>query len=202
MFYEPRHGHGLPHDPSKAIVAPRPIGWISTLSRDGVPNLAPYSFFNMVSGKPFSVMFSSDRPKDSASNAVETGEFVANLASRELARQMNASSVDAPSEVSEFDYAGLEMAPSVLVKPPRVAAAPAALECRVSMAFHPKDAAGNEMESFIVMGEVVGVHIDDSHIRDGRFDAALAGNLARLGYFDFLAVGELFEMRRPKWGGE
>jgi flavin reductase (DIM6/NTAB) family NADH-FMN oxidoreductase RutF len=200
MFYEPRNGHGLPHDPSKAIVAPRPIGWISTLSRDGIPNLAPYSFFNMVSGKPFSVMFSSDRPKDSARNAVETGEFVANLASRELARPMNASSVDAPSEVSEFDYAGLEMAPSVLVKPPRVAAAPAALECRVSMAFHPKDAAGNEMESFIVMGEVVGVHIDDRFLREGLFDATLAGNLARLGYFDFLAVGELFQMRRPKWG--
>lgn len=202
MFYEPRNGHGLPHDPSKAIVAPRPIGWISTLSRDGVPNLAPYSFFNMVSSKPFSVMFVSDRPKDSARNAIETGEFVANLASRELARQMNASSVDAPPDISEFDYAGLEMAPSVLVRAPRVATAPAALECRVSMAFHPKDAAGGAMESFVVMGEVVGVHIDDGHIRDGRFDATLSGNLARLGYFDFLSVGELFEMRRPKWGGE
>jgi len=201
MFYEPRNGHGLPHDPAKAIVAPRPIGWISTLASDGTANLAPYSFFNMVSGKPVSVMFSSDRIKDSARNAVETGEFVANLASRDLARQMNASSVDAPPDVSEFGYAGLETAPCRLVRPPRVAAAPAALECRVSMAFHPRDAAGNEMESFIVMGEVVGVHIDDRYIRDGRFDAALAGNLARLGYFDFLSTDELFEMRRPKWGG-
>jgi flavin reductase (DIM6/NTAB) family NADH-FMN oxidoreductase RutF len=201
MFYEPKNGHGLPHDPSKAIVAPRPIGWISTLSRDGIPNLAPYSFFNMVSGKPFSVMFSSDEPKHSAKNAVDTGEFVANLASRELADLMNASSIDAPAEVSEFEHAGIEMAPSVLVKPPRVAAAPTALECRVSMAFHPKDAAGNEMTSFIVMGEVIGVHIDDRFLRGGLFDATLAGNLARLGYFDYLAVGELFQMRRPKWGG-
>lgn len=201
MFYEPKNGHGLPHDPSKAIVAPRPIGWISTLSRDGIPNLAPYSFFNMISGKPFSVMFSSDKPKHSARNAVATGEFVANLASRKLAELVNASSIDAPAEVSEFDHAGIEMAPSVLVKPPRVAAAHAALECRVSMAFHPKDAAGNDMESFIVMGEVIGVHIDERFLRDGLFDASLAGNLARLGYFDYLAVGELFQMRRPKWGG-
>jgi flavin reductase (DIM6/NTAB) family NADH-FMN oxidoreductase RutF len=146
-------------------------------------------------------MFSSDEPKHSAKNAVDTGEFVANLASRELAELVNASSIDAPAEVSEFDHAGIETAPSVLVKPPRVAAAHAALECRVSMAFHPKDAAGHEMESFIVMGEVIGVHIDDRFLRDGLFDATLAGNLARLGYFDYLAVGELFQMRRPKWGG-
>jgi flavin reductase (DIM6/NTAB) family NADH-FMN oxidoreductase RutF len=201
MFYEPKKGHGLPHNPSKAIVAPRPIGWISTVSPEGVPNLAPYSFFNMVSDHPFSVMFASDRPKDSAGNAVATGEFVANLASRDLAEKMNASSIDAPSGVDEFDYAGIETAPCVIVKPPRVAAAHAALECKVSMAFHPRDAAGNEMQTFIVMGEVVGVHIDDRYIRDGRFDAALSENLARLGYFDYLAVGELFEMRRPKWGG-
>lgn len=201
MFYEPRNGHGLPHNPSKAIVSPRPIGWISTIGPDGVPNLGPYSFFNMVSDKPFSVMFSSAKPKDSARHAVATGEFVVNVASRDLADKMNVSSIDAPADVNEFEYAGIEMAPCVLVKAPRVAAAHAALECKVSMAFHPKDAAGNEIESFVVIGEVVGVHIDDRYIRDGRFDASLSGNLARLGYFDYLAVGELFEMRRPKWSG-
>jgi len=201
MFYEPNKGHPFPHNPSKAIVAPRPIGWISTLSAQGVPNLGPYSFFNMISDRPFSVMFASDTPKDSAHNAVATGEFVVNLASRDLAEKVNASSIDAPPEVNEFEHAGVEMAPCVIVKAPRVAAAHAALECKVSMAFHPKDAAGNEMETFIVMGEVVGVHIDDRVIRDGRFDASLAGNLARLGYFDYLAVDELFEMRRPRWGG-
>ena len=202
MFYEPKKGHPLPHNPSKAIVSPRPIGWISTISPQGVANLAPYSFFNIISDKPFSVMFSSETPKDSAGNAAATGEFVVNLASRDLAEKINKSSIDAPSEIDEFDYAGLETAPSVMVKPLRVAAAHAALECKVSMAFHPKDAEGNEMQAFVVIGEVVGVHIDDRFIRDGRFDASLAGNLARLGYFDYLAVGELFEMRRPKWGAK
>ncbi|MBX3531631.1 MAG: flavin reductase family protein [Rhizobiaceae bacterium] len=200
MFYEPKNGHGLPFSPSKAIVSPRPIGWISTLSVDGVPNLAPYSFFNMFSDKPFSVMFASDRPKDSAKNAVDTGEFVANLASHDLAEAVNASSIDAPADVDEFVHAGIDMAPCVLVKAPRVAAAHAALECKVSMAFHPKDADGNDMATFIVMGEVVGVHIDDRYLRDGQFDASLAGNLARLGYHDYLSVAELFQMRRPKWG--
>lgn len=201
MFYEPSNGHGLPHSPSKAIVAPRPIGWISTLSRDGVPNLAPYSFFNMVSDRPPSVMFASDRVKHSAENARATGEFVANLASRDLAELVNASSVDAPAGVDEFEHCGIEKAPSVIVRPPRVAAAHAALECRVSHAFHMRGADGREAETFIVIGEVVGVHIDDRYVKDGRFDASLAGNLARLGYFDYLSVGELFEMHRPKWGG-
>lgn len=201
MFYEPKKGHGLPHDPSKAIVAPRPIGWISTVSEAGVANLAPYSFFNMISSAPFSVMFASDSVKDSARNAVATGEFVANLASRDLAEAVNASSIDAPAGLSEFDLAGLETAPSTLVRPPRVAAAHAALECKVGMAFHPKDAAGNAMETFVVIGEVVGVHIDERFLVEGRFDASLAGNLARLGYLDFLATDALFQMRRPKWGG-
>lgn len=201
MFYEPRNGHGLPHNPSKAIVAPRPIGWISTLSRDGVANLGPYSFFNLVADSPLMVMFSSDGVKDSARNAVETGEFVANLASMDLAEAMNASSINAPADVSEFDHAGIEMAPSHIVKAPRVAAAHAALECRLTQAFYPKDAAGNEIENFVVFGEVVGVYIDDRCLRDGIFDASLAGNIARLGYRDYLAVGEMFEMHRPKWGG-
>lgn len=201
MFYEPRNGHGLPHSPSKAVVAPRPIGWISTLGRDGIANLGPYSFFNMVSDSPFIVMFSSDGVKDSARNAVDTGEFVVNLASMDLADAMNASSVNAPADVSEFDHAGIEMAPCRIVRAPRVAAAHAALECRLTQAFHPKDAAGEAIGNFVVFGEVVGVHLDDRCIRDGRFDAALAGNIARLGYRDYLAVGEMFQMHRPKWSG-
>ncbi len=199
MFYEPRKGHGLPFNPSKAIVAPRPIGWISTVGADGVANLAPYSFFGMISDRPFTVLFASDGPKDSSRNAIATGEFVVNLASRDLAEAVNASSIDAPPGVDEFAHCCIATAPSVMVKPPRVAAAHAALECRVSMVFHPKDAAGNEMPTVLVMGEVVGVHIDDRFLRDGLFDAAAAGNLARLGYHDFLSVGELFQMRRPKW---
>lgn len=199
MFYEPRNGHGLPHDPSKAIVAPRPIGWISTLDGQGRANLAPYSFFNMVSGQPFIVMFSSETIKDSASNAVASGEFVCNLVSRDLAEAMNRSSVNAPHGVDEFGYAGLEKAECRLVRPPRVAAALAALECKVTQSFHPRTADGGTAEALVVMGEVVGVHIADSALTDGLFDMSRAGNVARLGYMDFSAIGETFSMRRPRW---
>ena len=200
MFYEPSKGHGLPHDPSKAIVAPRPIGWISTRGSDGSVNLSPYSFFNMISGQPFLVMFSSESVKDSATFAQETGEFVVNLASRDLAEKMNASSVDAPRGVSEFGYAGLTPAPCRLVVAPRVAEAHAALECKVVDGFHPKGVDGTPAKAFVMIGEVVGVHIDDAMLTpDGLFDMAKAGNLARLGYFDYLSIEQTFQMRRPRW---
>ena len=200
MFYEPSKGHGLSHDPSKAIVAPRPIGWISTRGRDRSVNLSPYSFFNMISGQPFLVMFSSENVKDSATFAQETGEFVVNLASRDLAEKMNASSVDAPRGVSEFGYAGLTPAPCRLVAAPRVAEAHAALECKVVDGFHPKGVDGTPAKAFVTIGEVVGVHIDDAMLtQDGLFDMAKAGNLARLGYFDYLSIEQTFQMRRPRW---
>ena len=200
MFYEPSKGHGLPHDPSKAIVAPRPIGWISTRGSDGSVNLSPYSVFNMISGQPFLVMFSSESVKDSATFAQETGEFVVNLASRDLAEKMNASSVDAPRGVSEFGYAGLTPAPCRLVVAPRVAEAHAALECKVVDGFHPKGVDGTPAKAFVTIGEVVGVHIDDAMLtQDGLFDMAKAGNLARLGYFDYLSIEQTFQMRRPRW---
>lgn len=199
MFYEPSKGHGLPHDPSKAIVAPRPIGWISTLNRAGEINLAPYSFFNAVSTRPFIVWFSSEGEKDSASFAQETGEFVANLVSRDLAEKMNRTSVNAPRGVNEFVYADLAMAPSRLVAPPRVAAAPAALECKVTGVFRPKALDGSPTSAVVVAGEVVGVHIDDAFLKDGLFDIIKAGNVARLGYMDYASVDEVFSMRRPRW---
>ncbi|CAN7628361.1 flavin reductase family protein [Mesorhizobium amorphae] len=200
MFYEPAKGHGLPHDPSKAIVAPRPIGWISTLNREGKINLAPYSFFNAFSTRPFIVWFSSEGEKDSASFAEETGEFVANLVSRELADKMNRTAVDAPRGVSEFDYADLAMAPSRLVAPPRVAAAPAALECRVTEILRPRALDGTQTSAVVVAGEVVGVHIDDAYLKDGRFDIVRAGNVSRLGYMDYSSISDIFSMRRPRWG--
>ncbi|RJT30363.1 flavin reductase family protein [Mesorhizobium waimense] len=200
MFYEPTKGHGLPHDPSKAIVAPRPIGWISTLNREGKINLAPYSFFNAFSTRPFLVWFSSEGQKDSASFAEETGEFVANLVSRELAEKMNRTAVDAPRGVSEFDYADLAMAPSRLVAPPRVAAAPAALECRVTEILRPRALDGTQTSAVVVAGEVVGVHIDDAFLNDGRFDIVRAGNVGRLGYMDYSSISDIFSMRRPRWG--
>lgn len=199
MFYEPAKGHGLPHDPSKAIVAPRPIGWISTVNAAGTANLAPYSFFNALSTKPMLVMFSSEGAKDSVKNCRETGEFVANLASRDLAEAMNATSIDAPAEVSEFAHSDLEMAPCRLVAPPRVARAHAALECKVTEIIALKLHDGRPSGSIMVIGEVVGVHIDDAVLTDGLFDIVKAGNLARLGYRDYSSVTETFSMIRPRW---
>ncbi|MGB6118299.1 MAG: flavin reductase family protein [Mesorhizobium sp.] len=201
MFYEPKNGHGLPHNPAKAIVAPRPIGWISTIDAAGKPNLAPYSFFNMIADEPFLVLFSSDGVKDSVRNARETGEFVVNLASGDLAEKVVATSVDAPHGVDEFAYGGLTPAPSHIVKPPRVTEAGAALECKVTEIRSPSGLDGQPTRNVVVTGEVVGVHIDDRFLVDGLFDVTLAGNLSRLGYLDYSTIEKVFAMRRPKWGG-
>ncbi|MCC6205006.1 MAG: flavin reductase family protein [Hyphomicrobiales bacterium] len=199
MFYEPDKGHGLPRDPFKALVAPRPIGWISTRNRAGEMNLAPYSFFNALHTDPYLVFFSSEGFKDSPAFARETGEFVANLVGRELAERMNATSVDAPRGVSEFGYAGLTPAPCRIVAAPRVAEAPAALECRVTEILEPRALDGSRTRAVVVVGQVVGIHIADEMLVDGLFDVRKAGNVARLGYLDFSSTEEIFSMRRPKW---
>ncbi|GGC48985.1 flavin reductase [Siccirubricoccus deserti] len=201
MFYEPRLGHGLPHDPFKAIVAPRPIGWISTVDTQGRANLAPYSFFNAVHSRPPMLAFTSESMKHSAANAIATGEFVFNLCTRPLFEAMNMSSAALGGGESEFVAAGLAVASSRIVKAPRVAASPAALECRVvhSMRFHDVD--GTALDGWMIVGQVVGVHIDDAFIRDGRFDTAAAQPLARCGYRDYAAVTEMFEALRPTDGG-
>lgn len=199
MFYEPSKGHGLPHDPFKAIVAPRPIGWISTVAADGSLNLAPYSFFNAVGSAPYIVMFGSEGEKDSVVHARESGEFVASLVSFDLVEKMNASSVDAPRGVSEFGYAGLTPAPSRLVAPPRVSEAYAALECKVTEIHRPKALDGTVGQRFMVLGEVVGVYIDEAAMNEGLFDIVKAGSVARLGYMDYVSVTETFSMRRPCW---
>lgn len=199
MFYQPSKGHGLPRDPFKALVAPRPIGWISTLGSDGSLNLAPYSFFNALGTHPHLVMFCSEGAKDSATFAQETGEFVANLVSRDLVEQMNASSVDAPRGLSEFDYAGLTPEPSRLVAPPRVKEAHAALECKVTEIHQPIGLDGNKADRFLVFGEVVGIYIADDALTDGLFDVVKAGTVSRLGYLDFASVTSTFQLRRPRW---
>lgn len=199
MFYETAKGHGLPRDPFKAIVAPRPIGWISSRSLSGAFNLAPYSFYNAVSTNPHLVWFSSEGEKDSVAFVRESGEFVVNLVGRELAEKMNASSVDAPRGESEFGYAGLTAAPCRLVAAPRVAEAPAALECKLTEIYEPKGLDGRSAGVLVVMGEVVGIHIEDSMLKNGFFDVTRAGNVARLGYRDYLFIDDVFSMVRPRW---
>lgn len=197
MFFEPRSGHSLPHDPFRAIVAPRPIGWISSLSEDGRVNLAPYSFFNAVAGRPPMVMFASEGIKDSIQNVRATGEFVVNLATRPLADRMNETSRAHDSEINEFEPAGLTPVASVLVKPPRVAESPAALECKVTQIVPLHDLNGDAGERLMAIAEVVGIHINEEFLRDGLFDMAAAQTIARCGYWDYTEVAELFRMPRP-----
>jgi flavin reductase (DIM6/NTAB) family NADH-FMN oxidoreductase RutF len=197
-FYEPKDGHRLPHDPFKAIVAPRPIGWISTIDTAGRPNLAPYSFFNAFCESPPVVGFSSSGRKDSQRNVEETGEFVANLATRRQAEAMNRTSAALPHGVNEFEAAGLRAAPSRLVRPPRVADAPAALECRLLLVLPIKDLDGKPTPNTLILGQVVGIHIDPAFLKDGLFDIAAAGTIARCGYRgDYAEVTRVFEMLRP-----
>ena len=197
-FYEPRKGHGLPHDPFKAIVAPRPIGWISSIDPDGRVNLAPYSFLNAFCEAPPIVGFSSGGRKDSQRNVEATGEFVCNLVTSKHARAMNLTSAPFPHGVNEFEAAGLAAAPSRLVKPPRVADAPAALECRLLLVLPLKDLDGHLTRSTLILGQVVGVHIDPAFLKGGLFDVTAARTIARCGYRgDCTEVAHIFEMLRP-----
>jgi flavin reductase (DIM6/NTAB) family NADH-FMN oxidoreductase RutF len=197
-FYDPAHGHGLPHDPMKAIIAPRPIGWISSISGDGIVNLAPYSFFNMVCDVPQMLMFSSAGRKDSQRNIEQTGEFVANLVSRALGEAMNTTSGDFAPEINEMNPAGLAAAASTNVKPPRVARAAAALECRCVQIIPLHGLDGKPGSNTMIIGQIVGVHINREFLVDGKFDTVKAQPLARCGYRgDYAEVDHLFEMFRP-----
>lgn len=199
--YATADGHGLPHDPLPSILAPRPIGWISTRSSKGDLNLAPYSFFNIFNYRPAIVAFSSVGKKDSASNAAETGEFVCNLATRPLADQVNRTSIDAPAGVDEFALAGLTPASSMLVAPPRVAESPVALECVVTRIEALIAADGSVLDTWLVIGQVIAVHIENALLRNGIYDTAAARPIMRAGgpadYFEILPDC-LFQMKRPK----
>lgn len=203
MFYETAgNKHGLPHDPFKSCIVPRPIGWISTVNRNGVVNLAPYSFFNGVSSDPHMVMFSSngrklDGLKDTLSNCRETGEFVVNIATWDLVDQMNISSGPFPAETDEMAAAGLESEPSVLVAPPRVKASPIHLECKT---YRIIDLPGKDPrdDNAMVLGLVVGIHIDDRVLTDGLVDISKVVPIARMGYMDYAKVESVFTLQRPK----
>ncbi|WP_424984955.1 flavin reductase family protein [Microbulbifer sp. S227A] len=199
MFYRPQDGHGLPHNPFNAIVTPRPIGWISSRAPDGTNNLAPYSFFNAVAYVPPQVMFSStsskpdqDGTKDSVANIAATGVFCVNIVEFAMRDAMNVTSGSVGKEVDEFETAGLTSIECETIPCARVAGAPASLECKLTQIV---DLPGQSNR--LVLGEVVGVHMRDDCIRDGRFDITTFKPLTRLGYRDYSQVSELFELKRP-----
>lgn len=199
-FYEPQEGHGLPHDPLNAIVAPRPIGWISTLSDTGVRNLAPYSFFNLINYRPPLIAFSSVGFKDSVANVKATGEFVWNLATRAQADALNASSAGVDGDVDEFDLAGLKQLPSRLVKPSRVSGSPVHFECKLTQLIQLRDKDGAMVDTWLVIGEAVGIHIDPAMLEDGIYQTARPRPITRGGgpadYFE-IREDALFKMARP-----
>ncbi|MGZ3299220.1 MAG: flavin reductase family protein [Asticcacaulis sp.] len=199
--YEPQSGHGLNGDPFNAIIGPRPIGWFSTVSKSGIPNLAPYSFFNGFNYYPPIIGFSSLSLKDTARNCAETGEFVWNMATEPLAQAMNASSAQVSEAIDEFMLAGLQALPSKIVKPPRVAQSPVSFECKVTQQFQLTNLRGETTPAWMTFGEVVCVHIHKDYIRDGVFDTAAAQPILRSGgQGDYFRVTEetKFVMPRPK----
>ena len=199
--YEPRQGHRLPHDPLNMIVGPRPIGWISTRNASGGLNLAPYSFFNAFNYKPPIIGFSSIGYKDSVRNVEQTREFAWNLATLSLAEAMNQTSAPLPPEVSEFDVAGLTPLESQLISAPRVAESPVSFECRCTQIIQLVAADGRKVSTWLVLGEVVMVHIAQSLLQNGVYNTAAAGHILRGGgaadYFT-IGPGQLFRMMRPK----
>lgn len=197
-FYEPSKGHGLKHSPFRAIVAPRPIAWVSSQDKNGNVNLAPYSFFNAFSELPPIIGFGSYGPKDTLQNIEETGEFVVNMVSHALAQAMNLTSAGVPRGVDEMKLAGLDAVPSTLVKPPRVANTPVAMECKLLQIVPLHDVNGELTTSSLVLGQVIGVHLDKNCIKDGLFDIWAADPVMRAGYkADYVRMGEKFLMERP-----
>ncbi len=204
MHYDvSKKDHGLPYDPFKAIVAPRPIGWITSMSAAGEVNLAPYSWFNGVSSAPPMVMFSSELRKDTLTFIEETKEFVCNFATWDLREQVNLSSAPFLRGVNEMEKCGLKPAPSRLVRPPRVAASPAALECKWLQTVSLADVEGRPTDRHVVLGQVIGIYINERFIRDGLLDTAAMQPIMRAGYNDYFGVSPegRFTMKRPAGGG-
>jgi flavin reductase (DIM6/NTAB) family NADH-FMN oxidoreductase RutF len=199
-YYEPKNGHGLKHDPFNAIIAPRPIGWISSRDGKGNVNLAPYSFFNGFCYKPPIIGFSSTSWKDTVQNVKDTGEFIFNLATLDLAKHMNATAAHVAHDVSEFQIAGLTAVPGKLVNVPRVAESPVAFECKLTQIIQLQGANGEKANAWLTLGEVVAVHIDKAMIKDGVYITALARPIVRAGRRgDYFTVKpeDMFEMIRP-----
>lgn len=201
-IYEPAKGHGLPHDPFNAIVGPRPIGWISSYGADAAANLAPYSFFNAFNYVPPIVGFASIGRKDTLANIEATGEFCWNLATRALARPMNLTAAAAPAHVDEFALAGLTAVPGRLVAAPRVLESPVNFECRLSQLIRLQGSNGDKVQTWLVLGEVVMVHIDTALLSDGVYQTADAHPILRAGGrgdYAEITPAAMFEMLRPSW---
>lgn len=200
-YYEPCHGHGLAHDPFKAIIGPRPIGWIATCNPAGNLNLAPYSFFNAFNSEPPIIGFASTGYKDTLGNIEKTGEFTWNLATRSLAEAMNQTSQTVPPEIDEFKLASLTPTASRLIKAPRVAESPVSFECRKTQIVQLSGANGSQLQTWLILGEVIAVHIDHEYLHDGVYNTGTAGHILRGGGpADYFAISpdQQFQMRRPK----
>ena len=204
MFYDAlENKHGMKHDPFKALIVPRPVGWISTISNEGIANIAPYSFFNAMGEKPHYVAFSSAGLKDSLKNINQNGEFVCSLATWDTRFEMNTTSAAVPYGVDEFPLSGLTAAPSRLVKPPRVKESPAAFECKLWQVIDlPPQAPGQRSNYSMIIGYVVGIHIDDRFCKDGIVDTGAMRPIARLGYMDYGVINpeNVFTINRPEVG--
>ena len=200
-FYRPENGHGLAHDPFNSIIAPRPIGWVSTLNASGQANLAPYSFFNAFNYRPPIIGFSSIGFKDSVNNAQESGEFCWNLVSRSQVEAMNQTSATVSSDTDEFELAGLQKRKSTIVAAPQVADCPVVLECKTTQIVQLQSARGEKCETWLVLGEVVCVHILETLIEDGVYQTLKAEPVMRGGgASDYFGISEAnrFQLSRPK----
>ena len=205
MFYEPKKGYPLLHNPFNALVFPRPIGWISSLSKTGIANLAPYSFFNAIAYVPPQVMFSATAYhnqggfKDSVANILATKEFVINLATKKLKQQVVQSSIDAPNDIDEFKLMKLKKRKSKIVKPPSVAESPVNLECRLLKKIDLKTTSKNKNQNKMIIGEVVGIYIDNKFIKNNKINSLAMRAISRMGYAEYSEVDSKFLMERPKW---
>ena len=205
MFYEPKKGYPLLHNPFSALVFPRPIGWISSLSKTGIANLAPYSFFNAIAYVPPQVMFSATAYhnqggfKDSVANILSTKEFVINLATKKLKQQVVQSSIDAPNDIDEFKLMKLKKRKSKIVKPPSVAKSPVNLECRLLKKIDLKTTSKNKNQNKMIIGEVVGIYIDNKFIKNNKINSLAMRAISRMGYTEYSEVDSKFLMERPKW---
>ena len=208
MFYEPKKGYPFDESPFAALVFPRPIGWISSLSKNGIANLAPYSFYNAIAYEPPQIMFSATDYhnqggfKDSIANILATKEFVINLATKKLKSKVNQSSIDAPHKIDEFKFCKLKKRKSIIVKPPSVADSPVNLECRLHKKINLKTKSRNKDQNIMIIGEVIGIYISNKFIKNGKVNSLAMKAISRMGYTEYCEVDSKFLMERLKWKKE